>query len=72
MLQNLQGFYALRLLAWSTVLTLHEQTLTRHDYFLHCIHQVVWVPGSFEIGVAAERLGKSQKYHAILCIGAVV
>uniref|UniRef100_A0A7N2RCU1 6,7-dimethyl-8-ribityllumazine synthase n=2 Tax=Quercus lobata TaxID=97700 RepID=A0A7N2RCU1_QUELO len=33
---------------------------------------VVWVPGSFEIGVAAERLGKSQKYHAILCIGAVI
>ncbi|XP_023926512.1 6,7-dimethyl-8-ribityllumazine synthase, chloroplastic [Quercus suber] len=33
---------------------------------------VVWVPGSFEIGVVAERLGKSQKYHAILCIGAVI
>ncbi|XP_071693827.1 6,7-dimethyl-8-ribityllumazine synthase, chloroplastic [Rutidosis leptorrhynchoides] len=33
---------------------------------------VVWVPGSFEIGLVAERLGKSGKYHAILCIGAVV
>ncbi|KAH1250490.1 6,7-dimethyl-8-ribityllumazine synthase, chloroplastic [Glycine max] len=33
---------------------------------------VVWVPGSFEIGVVAERLGKSGKYHAIICIGAVV
>ncbi|KAK2974336.1 hypothetical protein RJ640_018043, partial [Escallonia rubra] len=33
---------------------------------------VVWVPGSFEIGLVAEKLGKSQKYHAILCIGAVV
>ncbi|KAI4338358.1 hypothetical protein L6164_016696 [Bauhinia variegata] len=33
---------------------------------------VVWVPGSFEIGVVAERLGKSNKYHAILCIGAVI
>ncbi|XP_065850816.1 6,7-dimethyl-8-ribityllumazine synthase, chloroplastic-like isoform X1 [Euphorbia lathyris] len=33
---------------------------------------VVWVPGSFEIGVVAEKLGKSRKYHAILCIGAVV
>ncbi|KAL1806258.1 hypothetical protein ACET3Z_029326 [Daucus carota] len=33
---------------------------------------VVWVPGSFEIGVVAERLGKSKKYDAILCIGAVV
>lgn len=34
--------------------------------------QVVWVPGSFEIGIVAEKLGKSGKYHAVLCIGAVV
>ncbi|KDP46714.1 hypothetical protein JCGZ_06502 [Jatropha curcas] len=33
---------------------------------------VVWVPGSFEIGIVAERLGKSGNYHAILCIGAVI
>ncbi|XP_054811100.1 6,7-dimethyl-8-ribityllumazine synthase, chloroplastic-like [Prosopis cineraria] len=33
---------------------------------------VVWVPGSFEIGVVAERLGKSHKYNAIVCIGAVI
>ncbi|XP_073056538.1 6,7-dimethyl-8-ribityllumazine synthase, chloroplastic-like isoform X1 [Primulina eburnea] len=33
---------------------------------------VVWVPGSFEIGVVAEKLGKSQKYQAIVCIGAVI
>ncbi|KAF8402439.1 hypothetical protein HHK36_013395 [Tetracentron sinense] len=34
--------------------------------------EVVWVPGSFEIPVVAERLGKLQKYQAILCIGAVI
>lgn len=33
---------------------------------------VVWVPGCFEIGAVAQRLGKSGKYHAVLCIGAVV
>ncbi|XP_050228141.1 6,7-dimethyl-8-ribityllumazine synthase, chloroplastic [Mercurialis annua] len=33
---------------------------------------VVWVPGCFEIGAVAERLGKSRNYHAILCIGAVI
>ncbi|EOY06981.1 6,7-dimethyl-8-ribityllumazine synthase / DMRL synthase / lumazine synthase / riboflavin synthase isoform 4 [Theobroma cacao] len=32
---------------------------------------VVWVPGCFEIGIVAEMLGKSRKYHAILCIGAI-
>ncbi|KAK1416358.1 hypothetical protein QVD17_32149 [Tagetes erecta] len=33
---------------------------------------VVWVPGSFEIGLVAQKLGQSGKYNAILCIGAVV
>ncbi|KAK9705940.1 hypothetical protein RND81_07G093900 [Saponaria officinalis] len=33
---------------------------------------VVWVPGSYELGVVAQRLGKSGKYHAIICIGAVI
>ncbi|KAK6161607.1 hypothetical protein DH2020_004988 [Rehmannia glutinosa] len=35
-------------------------------------YNVVWVPGCFEIGLVAERLGKSRKYQAILCIGAVI
>jgi 6,7-dimethyl-8-ribityllumazine synthase len=34
--------------------------------------QVVSVPGSFEVPVTAQKLGKSGKYDAILCIGAVV
>lgn len=33
---------------------------------------VVWVPGSFETGIVAERLGNSKKYQAIVCIGAVI
>ncbi|KAG9141331.1 hypothetical protein Leryth_001795 [Lithospermum erythrorhizon] len=33
---------------------------------------VVWVPGSFEIGIIAEKLGMSGKYNAIVCIGAVI
>jgi 6,7-dimethyl-8-ribityllumazine synthase len=34
--------------------------------------QVVSVPGSFEVPVTAQKLGKSGKYDAILCIGVVV
>ena len=30
------------------------------------------VPGSFEIPVVAQKLGKSGDFDAILCIGAVV
>ncbi|KAH0453013.1 hypothetical protein IEQ34_017337 [Dendrobium chrysotoxum] len=33
---------------------------------------VVKVPGSFEIPVVAQKLGKSGAYNAILCIGAVI
>ena len=33
---------------------------------------VVKVPGSFEIPLVAKRLAKSGKYHAIVCLGAVI
>ncbi|XP_068664996.1 6,7-dimethyl-8-ribityllumazine synthase, chloroplastic-like isoform X3 [Aristolochia californica] len=33
---------------------------------------VWWVPGSFEIPVLTQKLGKTGKYDAILCIGAVI
>ncbi|KAA3463386.1 6,7-dimethyl-8-ribityllumazine synthase, chloroplastic-like [Gossypium australe] len=41
------------------------------DISYESFDQVVWVPGSFEIGIVAERLGKSRNYHSIFCIGAV-
>ncbi|MCU7490055.1 MAG: 6,7-dimethyl-8-ribityllumazine synthase [Ignavibacteria bacterium] len=33
---------------------------------------IVKVPGSFEIPLAASRLADSQKYNAIICLGAVI
>ena len=33
---------------------------------------VVWVPGSFEIPVAARRLAGSGTYAAVVCLGAVI
>ncbi|RCV34351.1 hypothetical protein SETIT_7G153100v2 [Setaria italica] len=33
---------------------------------------VVSVPGSFEVPITAQKLGKSGKFDAILCIGAVI
>ena len=34
--------------------------------------QVAWVPGSFEIPLVAQEMAQSGKFHAVLCIGAVV
>jgi 6,7-dimethyl-8-ribityllumazine synthase len=33
---------------------------------------VVWVPGSFEIPLAAVKLAQSQKYDAVICLGALL
>jgi 6,7-dimethyl-8-ribityllumazine synthase len=33
---------------------------------------LVWVPGSFEIPLVAERLAASRKYVAVICLGAVI
>ncbi|KXG76130.1 6,7-dimethyl-8-ribityllumazine synthase [Thermotalea metallivorans] len=34
--------------------------------------EVAWVPGAFEIPLAAKKMAKSQKYHAVICLGAVI
>jgi len=34
--------------------------------------EVVWVPGSFEIPLAAKRMAKSGKYNAVICLGCVI
>jgi len=33
---------------------------------------VVWVPGSFEIPMTAQRIAASKKYDAIICLGAII
>lgn len=32
----------------------------------------VWVPGAFEIPLAAQKLAASDKYDAVICLGAVI
>src|SRR5881397_3502671 len=33
---------------------------------------LVWVPGSYEIPLVAQRLAASRKYAAVICLGAVI
>ncbi|AOY75027.1 6,7-dimethyl-8-ribityllumazine synthase [Clostridium formicaceticum] len=33
---------------------------------------ICWVPGAFEIPLAAKKMAKSQKYDAVICLGAVI
>jgi 6,7-dimethyl-8-ribityllumazine synthase len=34
--------------------------------------EVVWVPGAFEIPLVADRLTRSGRYDALICLGAVI
>ncbi|MDF2882919.1 MAG: 6,7-dimethyl-8-ribityllumazine synthase [Clostridiaceae bacterium] len=34
--------------------------------------EIAWVPGAFEIPLTAKKMAKSQKYDAVICLGAVI
>lgn len=34
--------------------------------------EIAWVPGAFEIPLAAKKMAKSHKYDAVICLGAVI
>ena len=46
-------------------------TLHRHETADDDI-DVAWVPGAFEIPIAAKKMAASGKYDAVLCLGAVI
>ncbi|MBR1737668.1 MAG: 6,7-dimethyl-8-ribityllumazine synthase [Firmicutes bacterium] len=48
-----------------------EDGLIRHGVAGDNI-DLAWVPGAFEIPLIAEKLAKSGKYDAVICLGAVI
>ena len=48
-----------------------EDALLRHGMNAEDI-AVAWVPGAFEIPLAAARMAKSGKYDAVIALGAVI
>src|SRR6056297_699364 len=46
-------------------------SLIRHNVKEENI-DIAWVPGSFEIPLAAQKMAKVQKYDGIICLGAVI
>ena len=48
-----------------------EDTLVRHGVDTDDI-TLVWVPGAFEIPLAAQKLAQSGKYDAVICLGDLV
>ena len=48
-----------------------EDALLRHDVKPENI-TLAWVPGAFEIPLAAKKMAKSGKYDAVICLGTVI
>ncbi len=48
-----------------------QDCLIRHECKAEDI-TAVWVPGSFEIPIAAKKMAGSKKYDAVICLGAVI
>lgn len=48
-----------------------RDALLRHDIKEEDI-TLAWVPGAFEIPLAAKKLAQSGKYDAVICLGAVI
>ena len=48
-----------------------EDALLRHDVKPENI-DLAWVPGAFEIPLAAQKMAKSGKYDVVICVGAVI
>lgn len=42
------------------------------DAGLDAHHELIWVPGAFEIPVVAAKAARSGKYAAVICLGAVI
>ena len=55
----------------SKLLSGAEDCLLRHDVSSENI-EIVWVPGAFEIPLVAQKMAKSGKYDAIICLGCVI
>ncbi len=48
-----------------------QDALLRHGVNEEDI-DIAWVPGSFEIPLAAKKLAQTKRYDAVICLGAVV
>ncbi len=46
-------------------------TLKQHGAEENSI-DIVWVPGSFEIPIIAQKIAKSKKYDAVICLGTII
>ena len=83
MASTFEGSYEGRHLRVAVVASRFNETISRQlaDGAVDCLRRhgvpeeylsVTWVPGAFELPVAAKRLAASGEFDAIVCVGAVI
>lgn len=55
----------------SKLLSGAKDALARHGVNVDDI-DIVWVPGSYEIPIAAQKVARTKKYDGIICLGAII
>lgn len=48
-----------------------EDALLRHGVNREDV-EIAWVPGAFEIPLAAQKLAQTKRFNAVICLGAVI
>jgi len=48
-----------------------QDALLRHGVKEEDI-EIAWTPGAFEMPLIAKKMAQSKKYHAVICLGAVI
>jgi 6,7-dimethyl-8-ribityllumazine synthase len=48
-----------------------QDTLSKHGVSEDDVN-IVWVPGSFEIPMLAKKMAETEKYDAVICLGAII
>lgn len=68
------GIVVARFNSFITERLLHAavDTLVRHGATEQAQITVAWVPGSFELGIAAKKMASSGSYGAVICLGCVI
>jgi 6,7-dimethyl-8-ribityllumazine synthase len=68
--------YAIVVARWNELVTRRMLEGALETFRTHGVSDkhvtVVWVPGSFELPIVADRLAKSKKFAAVCCLGAVI
>jgi 6,7-dimethyl-8-ribityllumazine synthase len=82
-MKKIEGFLCSKELKFGIIISRFNDFITQKllDGALDCIIRhggddsnitIIWVPGAFELSMAAKKIAKTEKFDAIICLGAII